>query len=861
MLPKERISVIRPVIILILTFCGTGLAEAIANEIRAERTSALKDLIASVEGTPKEPTRIFKTKDGYLRFIGAAPSTYFAVAAKAPEQAADAFLEKWRNLLVNESPAVEFQSIRVKAGNGRSYVRYKQKYAGLEVFGAEMIVQVNAAGGIDAVISDIMRDTGALDTKKISLNPSIDALTAQKKGIEFLSGLYKNLKFEASATALMIYAPEVVGNKGAARLVWQMQVVNVGEPLVKESVFIDAHSGDVAFHYSLICSAMTRQIYDYVSAIWYYETSNWPTGIPDVDLTYYYLADTYNFYSTYHGRDSYNGQGAVLDARVRYDAEEDARWMGTFMRIGPNYAVDDVVAHEFTHGVTQYESDLIYANESGAINESFSDMWGEWVDLTNGAGDDTPEVKWYIGEDVWGPIYGDGPFRCMNNPPEYDCDNYYYPEICEQPHPDYYKRPGYWYDGSNQYHYVHHNCGVGNKLCYLLTDGDTFNGHTISGMGIEKTADLFYECQIGMIPQACDYYDLYNVITQAAKTLGMTWEERVNIEEACQAVEIANDPLVHWWKFDETSGTTAHDSVSNKDGALTNMDPLTDWIEGKINGALDFDGINDYVALGAIDALKSGAVTISAWIKTNDVGRTYSPILTQWYYDVQGDHGYYLCLNGNRPTFYLHNVAAISGEIVNVGDWYHLAGTYNSKKLNIYVNGVLKGPNSSQDVDDETGANRNAYIGSDGVSFDDNHFYGSIDDVRVYTWGVDVDEILDKMFYGTSKFCVKNGSGVRVAWFDDLGNLFLKGTKQTVWQEPSNQTDEFIVKRSDGVPMAYINDSGNLFLQGTFSEGQTPVPSDADEFRVQDSTGADVAIIDTTNGDIKIKGKLYQQNP
>jgi hypothetical protein len=384
-------------------------------------------------------------------------------------------------------------------------------------------------------------------------------------------------------------------------------------------------------------------------------------------------------------------------------------------------------------------------------------------------------------------------------------------------------------------------------------------------MGIEKTADLFYECQIGMIPQACDYYDLYNVITQAAKTLGMTWEERVNIEEACQAVEIANDPLVHWWKFDETSGTTAHDSVSNKDGALTNMDPLTDWIEGKINGALDFDGINDYVALGAIDALKSGAVTISAWIKTNDVGRTYSPILTQWYYDVQGDHGYYLCLNGNRPTFYLHNVAAISGEIVNVGDWYHLAGTYNSKKLNIYVNGVLKGPNSSQDVDDKTGADRNAYIGSDGVSFDDNHFYGSIDDVRVYTWGVDVDEILDKMFYGTSKFCVKNGSSVRVAWFDDLGNLFLKGTLTTE-VEPLNEDpdhDEFRVHDSTGTDVAIIDTTdGNMYIKGgLYDEQEALEPSEeSDDFIIKNSNGDVVAYIDES-GDVYLKGKLYQQNP
>ena len=49
---------------------------------------------------------------------------------------------------------------------------------------------------------------------------------------------------------------------------------------------------------------------------------------------------------------------------------------------------DDVVGHELTHGVTDYESSLFYYYQSGAINESFSDVWGEFVDLTNGLGND-----------------------------------------------------------------------------------------------------------------------------------------------------------------------------------------------------------------------------------------------------------------------------------------------------------------------------------------------------------------------------------------------------------------------------------------------------------------------------------------
>lgn len=58
---------------------------------------------------------------------------------------------------------------------------------------------------------------------------------------------------------------------------------------------------------------------------------------------------------------------------------------------------------------------MIYFGESGALNETFSDMWGEWVDQNNGDGNDTPEVKWLLGEDT-----RDGVVRNMANPPDYN---------------------------------------------------------------------------------------------------------------------------------------------------------------------------------------------------------------------------------------------------------------------------------------------------------------------------------------------------------------------------------------------------------------------------------------------------------
>jgi len=137
--------------------------EATSRDLAKARGAQLRDLLRSVEGAGKEPARTFRTPDGYVRFLSAPAAAHFSVAAGTAQQQAEAFLVRWRNLFVNESAAVALEQKRVKTANGRSYIRYRQKYAGIEVFGAEMIIQVGSAGGVEAVISNIMRDTEALD--------------------------------------------------------------------------------------------------------------------------------------------------------------------------------------------------------------------------------------------------------------------------------------------------------------------------------------------------------------------------------------------------------------------------------------------------------------------------------------------------------------------------------------------------------------------------------------------------------------------------------------------------------------------------------------------------------------------------
>jgi hypothetical protein len=101
--------------------------------------------------------------------------------------------------------------------------------------------------------------------------------------------------------------------------------------------------------------------------------------------------ETYDFFFNTFGRDSFNGAGATMDSIFnRGNACPNASWNGVFISFCPGVTTDDVTAHEWGHAYTEYTHGLIYAWQPGALNEAYSDMWGEIVDILNGRGTDNP---------------------------------------------------------------------------------------------------------------------------------------------------------------------------------------------------------------------------------------------------------------------------------------------------------------------------------------------------------------------------------------------------------------------------------------------------------------------------------------
>ena len=517
--------------------------------------------------TAAESPRFSLTKDGFLRYIGAPPGQHFppaiALAAQSPEQTARRFMQENARLFGVPGANASFITKRNRQGSGRSYIRLQQSYHNLPVVAAEAVVQVDNLGGVECVLGDLASGIASLESDSIPVTATLSAEEAATRARAAFP-IVPPGEITAATPVLSIFAPSVMDEEGEPVLVWDMNLSCDTATDPNARVLVNATNGQVVRIWTLVHSALSRKIYDANS------TTNDPgtlvrpegqppSGVPDADNAYDFLGDTYNFYFSTHGRDSLDAAGLVLSGTVRYCEPNGSNapfcppralafYSNGRMYFGLGIIADDVTAHELTHGVTGFESGLIYANASGAINESFSDVWGEFVDLTNGRGTDTAAVRWQMGEDLT-----TGPIRDMKFPRNFN-------------HPDrlsssFYVAPTNNPTITNDFGGVHSNSGVNNKLCYLLTDGDTFNGQTIVGKGIPMVAALYYEVQVHLLTSSANWTELYNSLTQAAINLGWSVADRNNLYRACLAVEIAN-PGRDWF-VDKSSLCSAHDGSAN----------------------------------------------------------------------------------------------------------------------------------------------------------------------------------------------------------------------------------------------------------------------------------------------------------
>jgi bacillolysin len=279
-----------------------------------------------------------------------------------------------------------------------------------------------------------------------------------------------------------------------------------------------------------------------------------PVKLADVNQTYDNLGAAYNFFATYLGRDSVDGKGMPLRALVRVCAGiscpvTSPYWSNGYYFVGDEAAVgDDIATHELTHGITGYTSNLAYTFQSGAINESMSDIFGEFEDqVTAVAGtNDQPQNDWLFGEDQsrYSPVRSlADPTRAMGH------NGYRSPDRMHSPY--YFVSAADIDLGSpDDSGGVHYNSGVGNKAAWLIAAPGThvFNGQRVTGIGIPKAARIYYRV-LQTLPSAANYPDLATALTTscallaAHHTAGITHTDCRQVQRAVTATEMRLPPL------------------------------------------------------------------------------------------------------------------------------------------------------------------------------------------------------------------------------------------------------------------------------------------------------------------------------
>ena len=454
---------------------------------------------------------------------------------------------------------------REKDDLGYTHIRYYFYYNGSRIDGGMMVAHI-LNGKIESINGDFF-------PVSVSSTPSIDENTALKDAMQKINATtyrwqskseearLKQIKKDINATwfpkAELVYCPNN-GDITKMTLAYKFDIF-ANEPLVGESIYVDAVSGKVIYERSLIRDADSRgsaktkysgtQVItaDSISSTSYdleesgrgggIYTFNMKTGTSygsAVDFTdadnYWNNANaaqdevagdahwgaemTYDFYFKNFGRNSFDNAGGIIYSYVHYDSKyNNAFWDGTEMNYGDGDGTNftpltalDVCGHEISHGFTQHASNLAYQNESGAMDEGISDIFGTCIEFY---AKDTL-ADWIIGKDF--TVNGKG-IRDMSAPKNFSQPNTY--------NGTYYVSTSGTPTATNDWNGVHTNSGVLNYWFYLIAHGgsgtnDNSNSYSVTGLGIVEAQKIMFRTAFYYFTTSSTFSDARNYSIRAA---------------------------------------------------------------------------------------------------------------------------------------------------------------------------------------------------------------------------------------------------------------------------------------------------------------------------------------------------------
>jgi vibriolysin len=427
---------------------------------------------------------------------------------------------------------------------GGRHFRYRQVVDGMDVIGGELVIHVDVKGAVVGINGEARGDLPRDGTNDIAGSAAVDKVA-------------QDARFSALATATPRKVYIITPDSQRYRAYEVVVTGYRGQDPVRDNVYVDAETGAIVAVHPKIHFAENRAVY----------SANNGTSLPgtlrrsegqgatsdtDVNAAYDNTGSAYEAYNAFWGRDSYNNAGAQLRSTVHYSTNYcNAFWNGSQMVYGdgngssclPLARSVDVTAHELTHAVTEYESNLTYSGESGGLNESMSDIFGAfveaWVDGGKTGNLAVSAQTWLVGEDILPPA-----LRYMCDPLDDGISL------------------DFWTSGAGNVD-VHYSSGISNLAFCLLTTGGTHprgkSTVNVPAIGMDAAIRVFYEANTNVLTPSSNFLAARNATLTAATTLGYTQAQKDAISAAWQAVGVGG-------------GTTPPGPT---DGTLTNGTPVS----------------------------------------------------------------------------------------------------------------------------------------------------------------------------------------------------------------------------------------------------------------------------------------------
>lgn len=437
------------------------------------------------------------------------------------------------------------------AESGTTHVKLVEKHNNIPVYGSDQTVTLDKENNVKAFFGQVIPN---LDDKNIPASASISAEQAEtiaKADIEKEVGQVKN--YDGVKKDLFVYEKD--GNYYLAYLV----KASISKPAPGYwHYFVDATNGNVIEKYNAV-DHITGFGYGVLGAKQSFEIaqnektgafhlfdgkrgqgvhtfdaenmdenlfnifSQWfgHTGI-EVESKNKFFDDkaaidahvnagkVYDYYKNTFNRNSFDDKGAKLISSVHVGENwNNAAWNGIQMMYGdgdgttfiPLSAGLDVIGHELTHAVTEHTANLVYKNESGALNESLSDIMGVMVE----------KKSWDLGADIYTPGKPGDALRSLKDPASIPN-----PLKPGEGYPDHYNKR---YTGTADNGGVHINSSINNKAAYLVSDGGEHYGVKVTGVGREATEKIYYRALTKYLTANSDFKMMRQAALQSAEDL------------------------------------------------------------------------------------------------------------------------------------------------------------------------------------------------------------------------------------------------------------------------------------------------------------------------------------------------------